>query len=74
MTARFEPPYCGGVAFVLRVFRAQTWRELAYLLLGGFVAILSFGLLLAGVIAVDVLLITLIGVAVFVAPEREYSR
>lgn len=56
------------MAFVLRAFRAQTWRELAYLLLGGFVAILSFGLLLAGVIAIGVLLITLIGVAVFVAP------
>ena len=55
------------MAFVLRAFRAQTWRELAYLLLGGFVAILSFSLLLAGVIAIGVLLITLIGVAVFVA-------
>jgi len=55
------------MTFVLRPFRAQTWRELAYLLLGGFVAILSFGLLLAGVIATGVLLVTLIGVAVFVA-------
>jgi Putative sensor len=55
------------MTFLLRPFRAQTWRELAYLLLGGIVAIFAFGLLLAGVIATVVLLITLIGVAVFVA-------
>ena len=55
------------MTFLLRPFRAQTWRELAYLLLGGVVAVVAFGLLLAGVIATAVLLITLIGVAVFVA-------
>jgi signal transduction histidine kinase len=54
------------MTFVLRPFRAQTWRELAYLLLGGVVAVVAFGLLLAGVIATAVLLITLIGVVVFV--------
>ena len=54
------------MTFLLRPFRAQTWRELAYLLLGGVVSAFAFGLLLAGVIATAVLLITLVGVAVFV--------
>jgi signal transduction histidine kinase len=58
--------YCGGVTVLLRPFRVQTWRELAYLLLGGVVSVVAFAIFLAGAVATAVLLVTLVGVAVFV--------
>ena len=52
-------------AFLSRPFRLATWRELAYLLLGGLMGAIAFAEVLGMVIACAILLITLVGVVVF---------
>jgi signal transduction histidine kinase len=51
---------------IVRPVRAATWRELAYLVLGGIMAIVAFAVVVAGLTAISVLLITLIGIPLFV--------
>jgi signal transduction histidine kinase len=53
-------------SILTRPFRAVTWRELAYLLLGGAMSAVAFTVVVAGLTAVAVLLITLIGIPLFV--------
>jgi signal transduction histidine kinase len=56
----------GGIATVLRrPFRAATWRELAYLLLGGAMSVVAFAEVVAMVTGSLVLLVTLLGVPLF---------
>ncbi len=52
--------------FATRPVRTQTWRDTAYLLLGGITSDVAFGVLLAGGIGGGVLAITLLGLPVFV--------
>ncbi len=54
-----------AVTVLSRPFRASTWRELAYLLLGGVTGTIAFAEVLGTVIACAVLLITLVGVFLF---------
>lgn len=51
---------------VTRPFRVQTWRDTAYLLLGGITSVLAFGILLAGGVGGGILAITLLGLPVLV--------
>jgi signal transduction histidine kinase len=51
---------------IFRAFRIRTWRETAYLLLGGAMAVVGFVLLIAGLSAGISLLITLIGIPILV--------
>jgi hypothetical protein len=55
------------VRIVTRPVRAETWRELAYVVLGLPLSVLVFGLELAVVVSGSVLLITLIGVPILLA-------
>ncbi len=52
--------------FVTRPLRVQTWRDTAYLLLGGVTSALAFGILLVGGVGGGVLAITLLGLPVLV--------
>jgi signal transduction histidine kinase len=56
-----------AIATILtRPLRAATWRELAYLLLGGVMAVVAFTVVVTGISTVASLLITLIGIPLFV--------
>ena len=69
MVAPLLRPYRPGVAatIVFRAFRLSTWRETAYLLLGGLVAIVAFVLLVTGVSVGLALVITLVGIPILAA-------
>jgi signal transduction histidine kinase len=54
-------------SILLRITRLQTWRELAYLLLGGALSIVAFVVLVVGVSVGFGLLVTLIGIPVLLA-------
>jgi signal transduction histidine kinase len=53
-------------AILTRPLRAATWRELAYLLLGGAMSVVAFAVVVGGLTTIAVLLITLIGIPLFV--------
>ena len=52
---------------LLRPFRLETWRELAFILLGGLMAVVGFCVQVAGLSAGLSLLVTLIGIPILVA-------
>ena len=52
--------------FLLRPFRAATYRELAYLLTGGVVAVVAFTVLVTGLATGLGLLITFIGIPILI--------
>ena len=52
---------------LLRPFRLETWRELAFLLAGGFTAVIGFCVQVAGLSAGLSLLITLVGIPILLA-------
>ena len=53
-------------AILLRSFRLATWRETAYLVLGGAIAIAAFCVLVTGLSVGLALLITLVGIPILV--------
>ena len=69
MVASSSRPYRPDVAatIVFRAFRLSTWREAAYLLLGGLVAIVAFVLLVTGVSVGLALVITFVGIPILAA-------
>jgi hypothetical protein len=69
MVARVAPPYRPGVAatIIFRAFRLSTWRETAYLLVGGLVAIAAFVVLVTGVSVGLALVITFVGIPILAA-------
>ena len=55
------------IRILLRPFRLETWRELAFLLLGGLMAVVGFCVQVAGLSAGLSLLVTLIGIPILAA-------
>jgi len=74
MAARPGEPYGCAMSvreIVTRPFRLQAWKELAYLLLGLPVGVVTFTVVVTGVALGVSLLITLVGIPVLVArPTR----
>jgi signal transduction histidine kinase len=63
-----ERAYGGGMAaIVFRFTRSETWRELAYLLLGGPMAVAAFVVFVTGVTTGLSLLVTLVGLPILLA-------
>jgi signal transduction histidine kinase len=65
MAAAKRRSYRGSV--LTRAFRSETWRELAYLGLGGLTSCVAFGLVVAGGTAGGVLALSIVGLPVLLA-------